>query len=603
MGLVNLAFEQLTGYSAEELQCIDWTEVLTPPEWLEIERDKLAELHRTGIPVRYEKEYIKKNGSRVPIELLAHLVTDAEDKQQYYYAFVNDITERKRAAERILASEAFVTEVLNSLPEHVVVLDGHGVVSSVNEPWERFALDNGGSPCEVSVGANYLEVCRRSAAAGDLYGREALVGLEALLSGSRREFVMEYPCPTPTRELWFLMHAKRFRHSREGVILTHVDITEHKQAQVALHETQARLAIVIEEVKAAYWDWDLVTRILYLSPEWKRQIGFDENELPNRWEEWESRLHPDDQGLVLAATEDYIAGRQPVFELEFRLRHKDGSYRWIHSRGGLLRDQNNQPIRMLGINLDITDYKKTRELSERREQMEQLFRASLASQTAAAIAHELNQPLAAISSYADVALYMLQTGYEDPQKLAHVLENCALQAQRAGDVIRQLLTVLHKGEALSEPIDINSSVRDAIAFIKTDIQLGAFKIELDLDDDLGQVMANGLQIQKVLINLLRNGLESIKESGINAGTMTVTTRSSTDDPTLVQVTVCDSGKGVADSAALKTMFQPFYTTKATGLGMGLAISRALIEAHGGKMWAEQNADTGICVHFTLPFTI
>jgi C4-dicarboxylate-specific signal transduction histidine kinase len=258
---------------------------------------------------------------------------------------------------------------------------------------------------------------------------------------------------------------------------------------------------------------------------------------------------------------------------------------------------------MLGINLDITDYKKTRELSERREQMEQLFRASLASQTAAAIAHELNQPLAAISSYADVALYMLQTGYEDPQKLAHVLENCALQAQRAGDVIRQLLTVLHKGEALSEPIDINSSVRDAIAFVKTDIQLGAIKIELDLDADLRQVMANGLQIQKVLINLLRNGLESIQESGINAGTMTVTTRSSTDDPTLVQVTVCDSGKSVADSAALKAMFQPFFTTKAKGLGMGLAISRALIEAHGGKMWAEQNADIGISVHFTLPFVI
>ena len=116
-------------------------------------------------------------------------------------------------------------------------------------------------------------------------------------------------------------------------------------------------------------------------------------------------------------------------------------------------------------------------------------------------------------------------------------------------------------------------------------------------------MANGLQVQKVLINILRNGLESLQESEINAGTMTVTTRCSTEDPTLVQVTVCDSGKGVADSATLRTLFQPFYTTKATGLGMGLAISRTLIEAHGGKMWAEQNADTGISVHFTLPFVI
>ena len=188
----------------------------------------------------------------------------------------------------------------------------------------------------------------------------------------------------------------------------------------------------------------------------------------NRWEEWECRLHPDDRALVSAATENYIAGRLPVFEVEFRLRHKDGSYRWIHSRGGLLRDQNNHPYRMLGINLDITDYKKTKELNERRDQMEQSFRLYVASQTVAAIAHELNQPLAAISSYADVALHMLQTGNRNPQKLAHVLENCALQAQRAGDVIRQLMTVLHKGETISEPIDINISVREALDFVKAD---------------------------------------------------------------------------------------------------------------------------------------
>jgi len=219
----------------------------------------------------------------------------------------------------------------------------------------------------------------------------------------------------------------------------------------------------------------------------------------------------------------------------------------------------------------------------------------------AAIAHELNQPLAAISSYADVALYMLQTGNQNPQKLTHVLENCALQAQRAGDVIRQLMSVLHKDGTISEPVDINSSVLEALDFVKANGHIGAFKIELDLAAGFPPVAANGLQIQKVLVNLLQNGLESMQERGINAETMTVTTRCFADDPAMAQVTVCDSGKGVADTTTLKKMFQPFYTTKATGLGMGLAISRSLIEAHGGKMWAEQNAGMGISVHFTLPF--
>jgi signal transduction histidine kinase len=117
------------------------------------------------------------------------------------------------------------------------------------------------------------------------------------------------------------------------------------------------------------------------------------------------------------------------------------------------------------------------------------------------------------------------------------------------------------------------------------------------------VAANGLQIQKVLINLLHNGLESMQESGKNYGTIRVITCRSSNHPAFAQVTVCDSGKGVPDIATLSKLFHPFYTTKATGLGMGLAICRSLIETYGGKMWAEQNTGKGISVHFTLPFVL
>jgi len=386
-----------------------------------------------------------------------------------------------------------------------------------------------------------------------------------------------------------------------GIIISCEDITARRTAEEELRTVQTRLAIVVEAVKAGYWDWDLNTSSVYLSPEWKRQIGFDENELLNRWEEWECRLHPDDRASVLAAAENYISGLLPVFELEFRLRHKDGLYRWVHSRGGLLRDPNNRPYRMLGINLDITDYKKQKELSERRDKMEQSFRLYVVTQTAAAIAHELHQPLAAISSYAEVALHMLQAGNQNPEKLGSLMEICAQQAQRAGGVIRQLMTVLHKDEALSESIDINQLAREALELVKAAGHLGAFSIELNLAAALPPVWANSLQIEKVLINLLRNGLESMQESGLSAGTITLTTRSTDDTPAMAQVTVRDGGKSVTDIAILKNMFQPFYTTKPQGLGMGLAISRALIEAHGGRMWAEQNAGNGISVHFTLSF--
>jgi C4-dicarboxylate-specific signal transduction histidine kinase len=266
-----------------------------------------------------------------------------------------------------------------------------------------------------------------------------------------------------------------------------------------------------------------------------------------------------------------------------------------------LHDKINRPYRLLGINFDITDYKQTKALSERRNKMEQSFRLSLATQTIAAIAHELNQPLTAISSYADVAIHMLQTGNRNPLKLTQVLEKCALQAQRAGNVIRQLMSVLQKGEFSSEPIDINRSVHESLDLVRASEQVAALKIRLELTADLPLVVANALQIQKVLVNLLLNGLESLQESGVTGCMMTVTTRRSASDPAMLQVTVSDSGKGLTDTATLKTMFHPFYTTKSTGLGMGLAISLALIEAQGGKMWAEQNAGMGLSVHFTLPF--
>lgn len=388
-----------------------------------------------------------------------------------------------------------------------------------------------------------------------------------------------------------------------GAVGAFLDITALKQAKQELRTSEARLALVVEEVNAGYWDWDLTTRQLFLSPEMKRQIGFDDSESLNRREDWESRLHPDDRAHVIATIKNCVADRKPNFEMEFRLQHKDGSYRWIHSRGVLLSDKNNQTYRILGINLDITDYMKQKELNERRDKMEQSSRLYVAVQTAAAFAHELNQPLSAISSYADVALHLCRTDQPDSQKLCQVMEKCSQQAQRAGEVIRQLVSLLQKGESDSEPVDINCSVREAIDLMKTDGLSDEFKIELDLAVELPPVRANALQIQKVLINLLRNGLESMLEQRVDVDKIIVTTQRDEVDPAMIRVTVRDSGKGIEDPAELRNIFQPFHSTKSAGLGMGLTISRTLVMAHGGKMWAEQNAGNGLSVNFTLPCAI
>lgn len=381
------------------------------------------------------------------------------------------------------------------------------------------------------------------------------------------------------------------------------DISERKCAEELLRTTEIRLSLAMEALNAGFWEWEREGNKAYFSPVWKKQLGYEDHEMPNRQEEWESRLHPDDRDYVFKTVEHYLNNFMPSYLIEFRLLHKDGSYRWIQSRAGLTYDENNQLICMAGIHLDITDYKRSKELNQQRTEMEETFRLNVATQTVAAIAHELNQPLTAISYFADAAVDMVKSGNHNLQKLNRVLENCSQQAQRAGQVIRQLFSVLQKGEPQNEAVDINRMVNYAYLYIKNNNQLNKFTLELNLAAGLPPVLANTLQIQKILINVINNSLEAIHGSGNNPGAISIMTCLSPNDPWMAQITVKDTGVGVSDADALNKMFQPFYTTKSTGLGMGLAISRSLIEAHGGKMWAEENAKTGISVHFTLPFML
>jgi C4-dicarboxylate-specific signal transduction histidine kinase len=244
---------------------------------------------------------------------------------------------------------------------------------------------------------------------------------------------------------------------------------------------------------------------------------------------------------------------------------------------------------------------KSKEMNVLRGQIEHRFREQVALQTAATIAHDLNQPLTAITYYADAAINMLKTDRMQSQKFAQILEKCSQQAHRAGNVFRQLTELLSKAETISEPIDINHSIQEAYNLVTAHEQLNSFEIKLELAERLPMVLANRFQILKVLTRLIDNGIEAMQEANLLAGLLMITSQRVAGNPDMAQVTVRDHGKGVPDPSDLIKIFQPFYSTKPSGLGLGLAISRALIEANGGKLWVEQNKDAGLSFHFTLPF--
>ncbi len=257
--LFNKAFLTLLGYEKSELAKLRWNKHLTPPEWLPGELELLEELHRKGKPIRCEKEYLRKDGSRVPVELLLELTQDDEGKP-LYLAFITDISERKQTeeelkkyrdhleelvkerTEKLQRVEMLSSSVLASLRDHVVVIDTNGQIVAVNDAWRRFAVENGDpEAASVSLGANYLEVCRQAARGEDLTAGEALHGIESVLTGSRNVFSMEYECSSPFEKRWFVLNALPLKSPGGGAVICHTDVTQRKKAEEDLQQLQEEL--------------------------------------------------------------------------------------------------------------------------------------------------------------------------------------------------------------------------------------------------------------------------------------------------------------------------------------------------------------------------
>ncbi len=287
---------------------------------------------------------------------------------------------------------------------------------------------------------------------------------------------------------------------------------------------------------------------------------------------------------------------------EFTLHRCDTDDQWMGSYTfAPVRDQDGVIIGAVVAARDITARKRSEaELNGLRAEMDRITRFHVANETIAAIAHELNQPLNAVVSYSDAARRMLDAGIQKPDELTHALEANAQQAKRAGQVVHQLLAFISQGMMETEVLDLNETVHNVLARMK-DYGLGAFKSRLEFEPNLAAVRVNRLQVEKVLINLIQNAIEAMHGAGIKPKQVTLATRTS-DDENMAQVTVGDSGPGI-DAQTLQRLFDPFFTTKTKGLGMGLSISRSIVEAQEGRLWAESAPGAGARFHFTLPFAL
>lgn len=389
--------------------------------------------------------------------------------------------------------------------------------------------------------------------------------------------------------------------------MTLTDITELDRATTALLRSRedrlglakkaAGLGIYVRDIASGTIEWDERAREIW-------GVGPDE---PISYQTFMTGIHPDDRAAAQAAINRALEPRGSAlgssdsveYNAEYRVVNRnDGRVRNI-SAYGRVYFENGRAIRSVGVMRDVSRMKQLeKEAQERRSEMEHLIKQQVAAQTASAIAHELNQPLVSISAYSEAALHMLRNGARNPEKLARALEGAMEQAQRAGQTLHELLDFLHKGDSEMEPVDLNEVVHEALA-VASESGYSEFRPVVELEHGLPPVLGNRLQLQKVLVNLLHNSVDAMRGAGVPTAAITITVRTAAGR-NMAQVTVQDSGPGL-DAETAQRIFEPFFTTKPKGVGLGLAISRALVEAHGGQLWVDLENAPGATFHFTLPF--
>lgn len=390
----------------------------------------------------------------------------------------------------------------------------------------------------------------------------------------------------------------------QGGIKTYTLVTlqvldRRRQAEENLRISEERLRFAREAANLGVFDLDANFNILYWDERMHELWGMDANNALSH-QQLLSAIHPEDVALRQAALEQAAdTDGNGRYHAEYRVIHlKDGSEHWVTAIGRM-HFHNGRPSRLIGVARDITEQKSLeKKLQEQRDQAEQVFTQQVAAQTASAIAHELNQPLAAISAYSEVALHALQSSTIDTAKLQRALEGCVKQAQRAGNSLHELLAFLQKGDLIKDPLNINEAVKEALTIAKNS-GFGNFRSTLNLEKNIRLVLGSRTHVIKILVNLLRNAVEAMQSSGMPAAAITIKVSTNTET-NMAHVSVQDFGPGLTPEIANR-MFEPFFTTKPTGIGLGLVVSRALAEANGGQLWIEPNTELGTTFHFTLPF--
>jgi two-component system, LuxR family, sensor kinase FixL len=362
------------------------------------------------------------------------------------------------------------------------------------------------------------------------------------------------------------------------------------------HALDQHIALAVEAAKMGFWFRDFDREDFWASEQWRALFGFTSSETLHV-EKFFQRLHPNDREATRQALEDAYQG-DGSYQTEHSVLLPDGQVRWIACQGRLEFGDDDQPLRLLGVSMDITRRKEAElEAKAHRNEAAHLLRVASLGELSSAMAHELKQPLTAILSNAQAAQFLLAREDVDLQQVRDILSEIVADDNRAAAVINRLHVLIKRGEPQPQELDANQLIRDVLQLMNHELTGRSVHIVTDLTADALSIQGDRVQLQQVLLNLILNAVDAMSHPTNNDRTLTIGSRRAADG--LIQISVTDTGHGIPLGGE-QTIFQPYFTTKPEGLGLGLSLSRSILAAHGGHLRAQSHGSNGATFHCTIP---
>jgi PAS domain S-box-containing protein len=547
---------------------------------------------RGQVQTEAEHRVVRPDGEVRSVHALGTVKRDASGRPYQIFGTVQDITDRKRAEEALQRTQFYLREGQRIAHMGSWAFDAGGHYWS-DELYKIYGLDpNNGAPTVEQ----YLALVHPQ-------DRTSMAETIKLMQEEHRGFDQIERIVRPDGQLRYV-RAVAVPVVEQGVfkgfVGTTIDVTEQELLTQELRREKAYLAEAQSLTHIGSWATNFDTgEIYHISDETLRLHGFDPHETPIPYERFYATVHPEDEPAVREGLENAIRNGADFDLNEYRICRPDGKIRFLRAIGH--RNLSGEPGEFFGITIDITERKQAELESERLRHLEadlaHINRVNMMGELAAALAHEIKQPIAAAVANAGACLGFLAGERPDILEAREAASGTIGCARRAAEIIDHVRSLFKKSFPQREPVDLNELIREVALLLDNDIRRNSVTVHLELAENPPEVTGDRVQLEQVLMNLILNAIEAMRDAH---GDLTITSQP-TDDGHLL-ISVSDTGLGIpADK--VDQIFDTFFTTKPQGTGMGLAISRSIVESHGGRLWAASNSGRGATFRFTLPYKV